>query len=251
VTAEYPMPAGGNTPRKITAGSDGNLWFTEAPGNSIGRVTTSGAITEFPLPATTRVFDIAAGPDGNLWFTEFDANRIGRITPSTAIAEFPIPTPDAGAYGIASGPDGNLWFTEFKVNRVGMLRTPPAPAGTRFHPLSPCRLVDTRNPNGPNGGPALLANTNRLFRLAGCGVPSTAVAVAANIAVTQGSSAGSLTVYPVGDALPITSSINYAAGQTRADNAVVAAGVNTSVFVRCNQASGTVQLILDIGGYWQ
>jgi streptogramin lyase len=251
VTAEYPMPPGGDYPRKITAGPDGNLWFTEGPGNSIGRITIAGVITEFALTSTTRVFDIAAGPDGNLWFPEFDANKIGRITPAGEMTEFPIPTPISAAYGIARGPDGNLWFTEFKVNQVGMLRPPAATPGARFYALTPCRLIDTRNASGPDGGPALLAATNRLFRLVGCGVPSTAIAVAANVTVTQGSSSGSLTVYPAGGRVPNTSSINYRAGQTRANNEILAAGVNNSVFVRCTQASGTVQFILDISGYFQ
>jgi hypothetical protein len=75
--------------------------------------------------------------------------------------------------------------------------------------------------------------------------------VAANITVTQGSVAGSLTVYPAGEDMPGTSSINYGAGQTRANNEVLALGVNSSVFVRCTQASGTVQFVLDISGYFQ
>jgi virginiamycin B lyase len=251
VTVEYPMPPGGNIPRTITAGPDGNLWFTEGPGNAIGRITTSGVITEFPLPDTTRVFDITAGPDGNLWFPEFDNNKIGRITPAGEITEFPIPTADSGAYGITAGPDGNLWFTEFRGAQVGMLRPPAATTGARFYTLTPCRLVDTRGAGGPDGGPALVANTDRLFRLVGCGVPSSAQAVAVNITVTQGSVAGSLTVYPAGEDMPGTTSINYGAGQTRANNEILAVGVNSSVFVRCTQASGTVHFILDVSGYFQ
>jgi virginiamycin B lyase len=245
------MPPGGNTPRKITAGPDGNLWFTEGPGNSIGRITTSGVITEFPLPDTTRVFDITAGPDGNLWFTEFDSNKIGRMTPSGGLTEYLIPASVSGAYGITTGPDGNLWFTEFKVNQVGLVRTPAATPGARFFALPPCRLIDTRGADGALGGPALAADTDRLFRLVGCGIPSTAVAVAANITVTQGTASGSLTVYPAGSDPPNTSSINYGAGQTRANNEVLAPGVNSFVFVRCAQPSGTVHFILDVTGYFQ
>ncbi len=41
-----------------------------------------------------------------------------------------------------------------------------------FYTLSPCRVVDTRNPAGPQGGPALPAHASRTFTLAGqCGVP--------------------------------------------------------------------------------
>ena len=251
VTAEYPMPPGGNTPRTITAGPDGNLWFTEGPGNAIGRITTSGVITEFPLPDTTRVFDITAGPDGNLWFPEFDNNKIGRITPAGEIDEFTIPTADSEPYGITHGPDGNIWFTQFSANQVGMLRPPAATTGAFFYTLTPCRLVDTRGPGGPDGGPALVASTDRLFRLVGCGVPSSARAVAANITVTQSTAAGSLTVYPAGEDRPGTTSISYGTGQTRANNQILALGVNSSAFVSCTQTSGTVQFILDVSGYFQ
>ncbi len=34
-------------PEGITTGSDGNLWFTDVGNNSIGRITPSGAVTEF------------------------------------------------------------------------------------------------------------------------------------------------------------------------------------------------------------
>lgn len=67
------FPTGGN-PQGITAGPDGNLWFTE--GNKIGRMTPTGTITEFPNGAGA----ITAGPDGNLWFAETNASQIGRIT---------------------------------------------------------------------------------------------------------------------------------------------------------------------------
>jgi virginiamycin B lyase len=56
----------------ITAGPDGNLWFTEYGGNKIGRITTAGVITEFPIPTDdSEPWGITSGPDGNLWFTEF------------------------------------------------------------------------------------------------------------------------------------------------------------------------------------
>src|SRR5947207_2382042 len=54
-------------PGEITTGPDGNLWFTEHGifGNRIGRITTVGAITEFPVPTANAIPDgITAGPDG-------------------------------------------------------------------------------------------------------------------------------------------------------------------------------------------
>src|SRR5947209_813146 len=89
---EFPIPTPHAGAMGIAAGPDGNLWFTEYSGNSIGRITTGGAVTEFPLPvAYSAPRDITAGPDGNLWFTE-SGGSIGRITTGGAFTEFPVPT---------------------------------------------------------------------------------------------------------------------------------------------------------------
>src|SRR5260370_37288280 len=46
---EFPLLSNDSGPSGITAGPDGNLWFTQA-GGKIGRITPAGNITEFPLP---------------------------------------------------------------------------------------------------------------------------------------------------------------------------------------------------------
>ena len=63
----------------ITAGPDGNLWFTEHDADKIGMINpTTHAITEFPVPtANADPNGISAGPDGNLWFTERQQARSG------------------------------------------------------------------------------------------------------------------------------------------------------------------------------
>ncbi len=88
---EFIVPTAKSGLGGITAGPDGNLWFTEEGtiqngkfigGNQIGRITPSGIITEFALPtANSGPTGITAGPDGNLWFTEFNGNKIGWISP--------------------------------------------------------------------------------------------------------------------------------------------------------------------------
>jgi hypothetical protein len=108
----------------ITAGPDGNLWFTEEVGNKIGQITPGGVITEFPF-RTSNPSVITAGPDGNLWFTEsyrpLAAGKIGRISPDGTITEFLIPTVNSFPLGITAGPDGNLWFVERDGNKIGRL----------------------------------------------------------------------------------------------------------------------------------
>jgi virginiamycin B lyase len=108
---------------KITAGPDGNLWFTEFGTDRIGRITTAGKITEFPVPTQSSApTGLTSGPDGNVWFTENSANQLGRITMSGAVTEFPIPTRDSGPIDITAGPDGTLWFTESNANKIGSVK---------------------------------------------------------------------------------------------------------------------------------
>ncbi len=121
-----------------------------------------------------------------------------------------------------------------------------------FHTLEPCRIVDTRATNGPLGGPALVAGADRMFTLAGtCDVPASATAVSVNITAAGSTVAGNLRLYPAGDLLPLVSSINYAAGQTRANNGIVRLGPGGQIAVRCAQASGTAHFILDVNGYFE
>jgi IPT/TIG domain-containing protein len=125
------------------------------------------------------------------------------------------------------------------------------PTATKFYTLTPCRAIDTRNPAGPRGGPALAAGSTRTFSLTGtCGIPANASALAVNVTVTQGGRAGLLTAYPAGSAMPLASLINYSAGQTRANNGVLPLG-SGSLSVHCAQSAGTVHFILDVSGYFQ
>lgn len=74
----YPVSSNGDSIAGIATGA---LWFTEACSNQIGRMTTSGAVTQYPIPTSQAgPGRIIAGPNRTLWFTEVWANKIGRIT---------------------------------------------------------------------------------------------------------------------------------------------------------------------------
>ena len=122
----------------------------------------------------------------------------------------------------------------------------------QFYSVTPCRLVDTRNPAGPFAGPPLAAAADRAFTAAGqCGIPATAKAVSLNVTVTQPTASGDLRLYPGAGPLPASSAINYRAGQTRANNTVAALGSAGDFVLRCDQPGGTVQVIVDVNGYFQ
>jgi virginiamycin B lyase len=110
-------------PFEITAGPDGNLWFTNGGDGSgdqgsIGQLTPGGIITTFSGPGVAHPKFITSGPDGNLWFTNSTTPSISRITPGGAVTNFSGP---GIAYpgSITSGPDGALWFTdEDSIGRI-------------------------------------------------------------------------------------------------------------------------------------
>ncbi len=127
-----------------------------------------------------------------------------------------------------------------------------ASAGLDFYTLAPCRLVDTRNPNGQLAGPALVAGAERTFTLAGtCQVPLTARALSLNVAVTQPTSAGNVRLYPAGVTTPFVATLNYSAAQTRSNNAIVSLDALGRMAAFCQQSGGTVHLIVDVNGYFK
>jgi uncharacterized repeat protein (TIGR03803 family) len=124
---------------------------------------------------------------------------------------------------------------------------PPSAATYQFFPLTPCRIVDTRN--GQNGG-TLQAGVERDYAIAGkCGVPPEAIAYSFNATVlpTQGS-LDYLTVWPQGEAMPEVSTLNDNTGTVVANAAIVPAGANhqTAFYVHNHDAD----LLLDIDGYF-
>jgi len=135
---------------------------------------------------------------------------------------------------------------------------PPPVVGLKFYTVPPCRITDTRGPTGPFGGPALVGLQPRRFNLTGvCGIPTTAVAVAANITATDSTALGALQIFPTeqapgNGAVGDTSTINYSTAQTRANNAELGLACDGRIdVIPAQPASTTVQMILDVVGYYQ
>jgi hypothetical protein len=125
------------------------------------------------------------------------------------------------------------------------------PVSTSYNTVVPCRLVDTRGPNGPFAGPALSANDPRTFAVNPlCGIPASALALAVNVTVVDPTSMGFLTAYP-GFPVPATSTLNYRAGQTRANSAILSLGEGAVYRVLCAQPSGSAHVLVDVMGYFE
>jgi hypothetical protein len=141
-----------------------------------------------------------------------------------------------------------LWLVSPGMGALAQgVPTPPI----AFVGITPCRLADTRGNgfSGAFGPPTLAAQSPRVFPVAGnCGIPPSAQAVSANLAVTNTSGVGFISVWPGGapQPAPLAASLNYSAGQTIA-NAVLAplGGGGITVYSRVG-----VDLIIDVNGYF-
>lgn len=122
--------------------------------------------------------------------------------------------------------------------------------------LTPCRVVDTRNPTGPLGGPSLAAGTTRSFPITGtCGIPSTAKAVVFNVAVVSPTGSGNLRIWPYNTTMPLVATVNFDAGEPAIANGAIAPlttdpTANISVFLQAGTGYHA-DLVLDVTGYFQ
>jgi streptogramin lyase len=146
VITEFVVP-GFAFPKAITAGPDGNVWFTGGSNGKIGRITPSGAIRMVRFSAAQDTAGgITTGPDGNIWFTGSSENKVWRFDLATKVlTSFDIPTASAFPRDIITGPDGNLWFLE-GAGRIA--RITPSGQITEFtEPLS-LPFAVTAGPDG-------------------------------------------------------------------------------------------------------
>jgi YVTN family beta-propeller protein len=119
--------------------------------------------------------------------------------------------------------------------------TPPL----QLYPVTPCRLVDTRQTGNPIRG-----GTSQNFivpQLGGCGIPTSAVAYSLNVTVVPRGPLGYLTIWPTGQVQPYVSTMNSPDGRIKANAAIVPAGYQNAVSV---YATNTTNVILDTDGYF-
>jgi len=183
------------------------------------------------------VDDIAAG-------TLTAVDGASGATTSIAVGAYPTAlavNPVSGRIYVANPPD----------NTISVIADGNPSAGLQFVPVTPCRIADTRQPQGPFGGPFISGGTARSFAIpaSGCNVPS-AAAYSLNVTVVpfQGGRLGYLTIWPTGEPQPVVSTLNSPDGRIKANAAIVPAGDGGAVSV---YASDSTDVILDINGYFQ
>ena len=117
-----------------------------------------------------------------------------------------------------------------------------------YVPVTPCRVVDTRNANGSLGGPIMTAGSTRSFPVpsSSCGIPANALAYSFNLAVVPSGPLTFVTIWPTGGSQPVAANMN-SPGEVLSNAVLVGAGTNGAVSVYVSNAT---HVILDISGYF-
>ena len=124
----------------------------------------------------------------------------------------------------------------------------PAGNAIQYYTVVPCRRLDTR------GGSPLPSHATLTVPLTAgaCGIPAGGRSVSLNVTVTEATAQGYLTLYPSTEPRPLASTINYMAGQTRANNAIIVLANDGSGTINVfNGSGGTVHVVIDVNGYFE
>ena len=131
----------------------------------------------------------------------------------------------------------------------GYFAPPGSPGALAFYPSTPCRIFDTRNPNGAFGGPAMAADTTRSFTVpsSACGIPTTAQAYVTNATMVPSGVFGFLTMWQGGQTRPQVSTLNAVDGALTSNAAIIPTNISGVIQV---YTSNTTHMLLDISGFF-
>jgi outer membrane protein assembly factor BamB len=218
------------TLREVQVGADGSLtpgWQTNAAGES--PVIGGGAV----------------------WSVNRSTGRLVALDPATGST--------LGSIAVGATPhfvSPTLWNGRILVGTNAGISTAVVPIGpgATYHAVGPTRIVDTRSATGLPS--ALKSRIKQTITVAGgsSGVPLGAVAITANVTVTNQTEHGYVTLAPTltSGTEPPTSTINFPLADNRANGVTVplAAGISLDAMFWSPDVSATTALVLDVTGYF-
>ncbi len=249
-------------PTAISVDKLGNLYIADRL--MVRRVSTTGALKTFQggsfYPA-----DVAVDDAGNVYIANSFESRIQKVDLSGTVTNFAGArgestfSGDGGPAGAARLVDpsgvtldsaGNLYISDQATNRIRVVgaASPSAGPGSTFHPVTPQRVLDSRDGTGGYTTPWPAGTTRNVTVTGTGGVPANATAVVLNVTATQPTTEGHLIVYPTGVTRPLASNLNFTAGQTIPNLVITGVGSNGQVSIYNN--AGTTHIIADIVGYY-
>jgi hypothetical protein len=179
-----------------------------------------------------------------------------QAAPATSTLNFPSSDVRANNVTVPLGDGGRVWVvfrgsgTAHAILDVTGYFT-EGDGGTQWVPLAPTRVLDSRSGIGRDG--SFKAGTPGSVTVVGKGgVGADAVAVTGNLTVTGQTRRGYASVTPTPQASPATSTINFPAGEARANgiSSRVDEGTGKISFVYRATTGATTHLLLDVTGYY-
>jgi hypothetical protein len=222
-----------------------------------GPILTGGAARTVPilssscgLPGNAAAYslNVTVVPPGGLNF--LTAWPTGTPQPLVSTLNDDTGTVVANAAIIPAGAGGSIDVfvtqqTQLIIDVNGYF-APPGAGALQFYVLTPCRVVDTRNPNGAFGGPALSGTRTFNISAGACAVPAAAQAFSMNVTVVPSGFLGHLTLWPAGQPQPFVSTLNSWDGTIVSNAAIVPGGVGAvSAF-----STDMTDLVLDLNGFF-
>jgi hypothetical protein len=205
------------------------------------------------IPATAQAYSVNATvvPHGFLGF--LTAFPCGQSLPLASTLNATDGRVKAAAAIVPAGTNGGLCFfstdaTDLVLDINGYFVPNSSPTALAFFPVTPCRVVDTRLPAGPLGGPAIAGATSRTFPIqTACNLPATAQAYSMNFTAVPQGPLGFLTTWPADKPQPLVSTLNANLGGVTANAAIVPAAANGDISVFVSNPS---DVVIDVNGYF-
>jgi glucose/arabinose dehydrogenase len=223
--------------------------------DSLG-VSSSTSIYLYPKTATININSVPAGLSltvgGNPVTTPGQATFMnGGAVSLAALASVTI---GGQSYNFTSWSDGGaLSHTVTAVDGASYTANYQAVVvkvqNATYHPLTPIRLVDSRLNYGLT---KLQDHVPQTFAVTGhVGVPANAVAVTGNVATCDSTGGGYFALTTTPTSTPSTSTINFPAGDIRANNVTMALGPGGTISVVFNSWGGaSSDIVFDVTGYF-
>jgi hypothetical protein len=216
-------------------------------------------IAMMPEPPTG-ISATISGPNGSLeacttWGAKYSGVARSIVEGDNAVLVIPRSPLAPGSYRVSVRTDARTVSWSFTVDPAvadGTVTTPAvAPASTsaiaaasRYAPIPPVRLVDSRDPQNV-GAASFAAGQTVTVRVAGVrGIPSGVTAVSANVTVAGARDDGWVTVWPCGES-PWVSTVNFRRGETVPNAALVPLSPDGAM---CLNASSAADVIVDVNG---
>ena len=213
-----------------------------ASGSQVAVSWTAGS----PGSGTLSSYKVTAAPGGQSCTTSGLTCTVTGLDPTKSYDFTVVPT---GTSGVGPGRSSAA---------IPMPSVPAMPAD--YVPLTPARFLDTRsmatgartfdgNDLGCGAVGQGLMNVRTLVVGGRAGIPSTGVdAVAVNVTVVSPTASNYVTVYPSGTPKPNASNINFVAGQTIPNMAIVKLGSDGKIAIY--NEGGSTQVIVDVVGWF-